>query len=194
MGFRIPPAPSGSEPVEIPAVVPSGAVGHAIRRDFAALIDLRDSDRFESDLLAWLMLWRLVRLARVGDRARQAGTNAVQPTLRRIREHLADGSLSPESLARSVGLSRRRLDQLFTQTVGKPVAACIRDRRRQLATDLLCHTSLPIALIGGQVGIPDPHAFNKFIHRTCAMSPSDVRNAECPQSRDRAKSAVDCRF
>ena len=97
--------------------------------------------------------------------------------LLRIRENIADPSLIPESLARSACLSRRRLDQVSVMHTGKPIGAWIRERRRQLAVELLSQTSLAIQDVGKQVGINDPHAFNKFIRRECGQSPTDIRSS-----------------
>jgi len=164
--------------VELPALIPPGPSAGMIRQDLVTIADLWESDRFESNLLAWLVLWRLARIARNTSRTQQDAETAVQMTLLRIRETIADPSLTPESLARAAGFSRRRLDQLFTQQLGKPVSAYIRARRKQLAVELLCQTSLKIQDIGAQVGIRDPHSFNKFIRRVCGLSPTALRTSD----------------
>jgi AraC-like DNA-binding protein len=174
--FRFPVESALAECVELPAIIPTGPHAATVRRDLDAIIDLRETDVFESELLARLTLWRLGRLARFAANAQQGGDAAVQATLERIRRDIADYRITPEALAEAVGLSRRRLDQLFTSIVGKPVSACIRDRRVQLAKDLLCQTALPIHLVSAQVGMPDPQAFNKFIRRYCGKSPTAVRS------------------
>ncbi len=163
------------EQVELPATIPSGVARDAIVHDLATVVDLRTSDRFESDLLAHLVLWRMVRLARLADRVKHDGSDLVQAALDEIREHIASYSLHPESLACQAGISRRRLDQLFVKVTGDTVAACIRNRRLQLAVDLLQHSDLPAYIIGEQVGIYDRHAFNKFIRHNCGKSPSALR-------------------
>jgi len=176
---------SVQELIELPALIPCGLLTNTMLRDFTAAIDLWESDRFESDLLSRLILWRLVRLSRMTEPAEQDRAGIIQETLKRIRQNLGNYSLTPDSLARIAGLSRRRLDQLFIQGVGKPVAVCIRDRRLQHAQYLLHQTSLPIRVIGMQVGFSDPHGFNKFIRRNCGMSPSVIRSAEHSRSEDK---------
>jgi len=173
--FQFAEAAASDDQVELPAVIPAGIARDSIARDLATVADLRASDRFESDLQAHLVLWRLVRLARLADRVKHGGTDTVQTVLDDIRVHIADYCLTPEALARHAGLSRRRLDQLFFKVTGETVAACIRKRRLQLAVDLLQHSDLPVYIIGEQVGIHDRHAFNKFIRHNCGKSPSAVR-------------------
>ena len=70
---------------------------------------------------------------------------------------------------------RRRLDQLFTRTVGRPVGGWIRDQRLARARQLLEATSIPIGAVGEAIGLGDPHQFNKFIRRACGVSPTALR-------------------
>jgi AraC-like DNA-binding protein len=175
MAFKFAPGLDESGLLELPAIIDPGPSAGMIRQELATIADLRETDRFESDLQAWLLLCRLARLARVTNRAEHDAAAVVQATLLRIRENVADASLTPESLARSAGLSRRRLDQLSVQQTEKPIGAWIRERRKQLAVELLCQTSLKMGDIGMQIGINDPHAFNKFIRRECGMNPTAIR-------------------
>ncbi len=176
--FRYPLEFPESALVELPAIIPCGPSVDMMRRDFAACMDLRETDRYESDLLARLLLWRLVRIARTVEAGHQDRAHIIEEVQKRIRENTADASLTPEALAEAVGYSRRRLDQLFVEFLGKPVSACIRDRRARLAEDLLRQSVLPIHLIGAQVGIPDRHGFNKFMRRNCGKSPTAIRTGE----------------
>ncbi len=176
--FRYPREFAESAVVELPAIFPSGPSAAIIHRDFAACMDLRETDRHESDLLARLLLWRLVRIARTAEAGHQDRAHIIEEVQKRIRENTADASLTPDALAEAIGYSRRRLDQLCVELLDKPVSACIRDRRAQLAEDLLRQSALPIHLIGAQVGIPDRHGFNKFMRRNCGKSPTAIRAGE----------------
>lgn len=173
--FRYGSVTTASNSVELPAIMPCGMSADAMLRDFAACMELRETDRLESDLLARLLLWRLVRIARTAEAGHQDRAHIIEELQRRIRENTADASLTPEALAEAVGYSRRRLDQLFAELLGKPVSACIRDRRAQLAEDLLRQSSLPIHAVGARVGIPDRHGFNKFMRRNRGLSPTAIR-------------------
>jgi AraC-like DNA-binding protein len=173
--FRYGSETAASDPIDLPAIMPAGPSATRMQRDFAACMDLRETDRIESDLLARLLLWRMVRIARTAEAGQQDRAHIIEEVQKRIRENTADASLTPDALAEAVGYSRRRLDQLCVEILGKPVSACIRDRRAQLAEDLLRQSALPIHLIGAQVGIPDRHAFNKFMRRNRGKSPTAIR-------------------
>ncbi len=173
--FRYPSESTPQEAFELPGVMPGGASIRTMRRDLARCMDLRETDRFESDLLARLILCRLARIARMGEAGDHSREQALRSVQRRIRENSADASLTPESLAEAVGYSRRRLDQIFAEQFGKPLSAYIRERRAQIAEELLRRSSLPIHTIGAQIGIPDPHSFNKFMRRNCGKSPTAIR-------------------
>lgn len=175
LAFRFERESELADCISLPAIIPCGQLATRMNHDLASVIDLRETDLHESDLLAQLILWRLVRLSRLADSSLEAGDGVVQYALKIMRETIDDDNLSARSLADSLNLSRRRLDQLFIKSTGKPVSACIRDRRVQMARDLLRHTALPINLVGRQVGIPDAHAFNKFVRRNCGASPTGLR-------------------
>jgi len=162
---------------DLAPVIPLGIEAAAMERDFSAAIALRDSDRAESDLLVWLILRRLARLTRELRGGGNTSIPVVQSVLDRIRRYLADADLTPEALAGTAGMSRRRLDQLFTKSVGHPVGFWIREQRLARARQLLEETSIPVSVVGSSVGLGDPHHFNKFIRRTCGLSPSEIRRA-----------------
>jgi AraC-like DNA-binding protein len=177
LAFRLAPGLDESGSLKLPAIIDPGPSAGMVRQELATIADLRDTDHFESDLQAWLLLCRLGRLARVANRSAHDAAAVVQAALLRIRENIADASLTPESLARSAGLSRRRMDQLFVKQTRKPIGAWIRERRKNLAIELLVRTSLKMRDIGLQIGVSDPHAFNKFIRRECDQSPTSIRDA-----------------
>ena len=176
--FRFPRGGKRTEgPVDLGPIIPLGIEAASVERDFSAAIDLRVSDRGESDLLIWLILRRLARLSREMGSGRATSASVVKSAMERIRRHLADSDLTPEALAGEAGLSRRRLDQLFSKAVGRPVGAWIREQRLTRAMRLLEETSIPVGRIGEVTGLGGPHQFNKFIRRTCGLSPTEVRSA-----------------
>jgi len=179
--FRFPRGGGRTEsPSDLAPVIPLGIEAALTERDFSAAIDLRVSDRDESDLLIWLILRRLARLTRETRSGRATSATVVKCAMERIRRHLADADLTPEALAGEAGLSRRRLDQLFTEAIGCPVAAWIREQRLARATRLLEETSIPIGVVGEVTGLGDPHQFNKSIRRATGLSPTEVRRGACP--------------
>jgi len=174
--FRFPRGGRRPEPpADLAPVIPLGVEAATIERDFSAAIDLCVSDPHESDLLIWLILRRLARLSRDMGSGRGSSASVVKCAMDRIRRHLVDSDLTPEALAGEAGLSRRRLDQLFTEAVGCPVAAWIREQRLARAARLLEETSIPIGVVGEVTGLGDPHQFNKSIRRATGLSPTEVR-------------------
>ncbi|MBC8101294.1 MAG: helix-turn-helix transcriptional regulator [Cytophagales bacterium] len=103
---------------------------------------------------------------------------AVQRVLQQIEMRLAE-TISVAELAREAGVSYSYLGRLFGETVGTTVVAYIRERRLQRAEHLLRHSTLPIKVIAGAVGIPDLHFFNKCLRRARGKSPRAIR-AEGP--------------
>lgn len=104
----------------------------------------------------------LVLLPLAAVRARDPYALRVDRTLARIAEKLADPGLDANTLAREEGISRRRLDELFVQLVGSPVAACITERRLLRAAELLrdsARHTLSVATIAQRVGFSDASYF-----------------------------------
>lgn len=104
----------------------------------------------------------LVLLPLAARRAQDPYTLRVDRTLARIGEKLADPQLDANTLAREEGISRRRLDELFVQLVGSPVAACITERRLLRAAELLrdsARHTLSVATIAQRVGFSDASYF-----------------------------------
>ena len=99
LAFRFASGMGDSASLELPAIIDPGPSAGTVRQELASIADLRETDRFESDLQAWLLLCRLARLARITSRAQHDAVTVVQATLLRIRENIADVSLTPESLA-----------------------------------------------------------------------------------------------
>ena len=168
---------SGNGDSLLPAIIACGLSSKSIINDLKKMIDCKETDPHESDLLARLWLWRLIKLSQVSDSFTIDSQSCIQKCLQSIRENFSYPGLSSEALASECSLSRRRLDQLFNREMGKTVSQCIRDRRLDWAQNLIQQTQLPIHIIGEQVGIPDRQVFNKFIKRYLGKSPTDLRDA-----------------
>jgi AraC-like DNA-binding protein len=96
-----------------------------------------------------------------------------------IRQHLADLSLSPGSVAAAHHISTRYLHRLFEQHE-TTAAAFIRGQRlercrRDLADPALAH--LPIQAIAGRWGLPHPAAFSRAFRETYGASPRGYRHS-----------------
>ena len=86
-------------------------------------------------------------------------------------EALLPGSISIAQVAADIGCSHAHLARAFRATMGCSVVAHVRQRRLTRATHLLRASTLPIAEIARQVGVPDLHAFNKLMRRELGLAP-----------------------
>lgn len=129
--------------------------------------------RARSEALLWQILWLISDLA-PGEK--QQGAN---PTLLSAVERIEQGSggeLRVAEIAHEVGISQIHLARLFKQAFGSTVVAYIRKRRMEIAARLLRETDLPVKAVAVEVGIPDPHHFNKTFRRELGRPPSALRN------------------
>lgn len=104
----------------------------------------------------------------------------VDPRLWQVLQHLHDHLAEPlgvPDLAAVAGLSASRLQHLFAAQLGTTVMAHVEARRMERARLLLEITDLPIGIIAGQVGFPDPLYFSTRFRRRHGVSPMAWR--EC---------------
>ncbi len=123
----------------------------------------------------WDVLWRLTC-----DLAAQPDAPpARHPALAHVMDAIDDRIVDPlqvSDLADEAGLSQTHLNRLFRSAIGMTVSEYLRVRRLELAKHLLTHTTLPIKSVAVQVGIPDPHHFNKLVRRYTGTAPSRLRH------------------
>ncbi len=103
----------------------------------------------------------------------------VRSALAFIESQLSDRTLTADRISKVQGISRRRLDQIMTQSVGAPVTALIWIRRlTQAAADLLDpkSASRTVSEIAFAAGFEDPSSFH-----TCFPAPLSVRTERMAQ-------------
>ncbi|HSL70735.1 MAG TPA: helix-turn-helix domain-containing protein [Longimicrobiales bacterium] len=108
-----------------------------------------------------------------GDHDRQ------RAALTEIEEHLGEHALCAQFLAARVGLSRRRLDEIFVKHFGRPVTAYIWERRLERARDMLhddCHAGQTITQIALSVGFEDASHFSRVFKNRFGTAPSIWRS------------------
>lgn len=82
-----------------------------------------------------------------------------------------------EEWARRAGKSRRAYERAFSEEAGcTPYEFLLRLRERE-AKQLLKESTLSIARIGEEVGLPDPQRFSAFFKKRVGMAPSEWRRA-----------------
>lgn len=102
----------------------------------------------------------------------------VRDALAFIESQLSDRTLTADRVAKAQGISRRRLDQIMTQSLGAPVTALIWMRRlTQAATDLLDpkYASRTVSEIAFAAGFEDPAHFTRAFRRRYQRAPSEWR-------------------
>lgn len=100
---------------------------------------------------------------------------AVQRVQACISGALDDPTLSPGWLARHLGRSTSGLSRQFRQATGGTIQACIRQRRLDLARQLLTTTSLSVAEVARRCGFIDATYFSRLVRQHCGRSPREVR-------------------
>lgn len=83
-----------------------------------------------------------------------------------------------DKLARSCGLSRSRMAELFRKQVGVPPIVFLEAQRLRRARELLKHSSLSLAEIAGQTGFASPFYLSLRFKKHFGISPRDYRNQE----------------
>jgi AraC-like DNA-binding protein len=153
----------------VPAMQQLGARFADFDRGLREAIAWFAGERRRSDARLWDLLWSLASAAS-GER---------HPLVERARsliELRLGAPIAVATLARELGCSHNHLTRLFRSELGASVAGWIRSRRAQRARHLLLNTSMPIAEIAAEVGIPDPHHFNKVIRRELGKAPRVIRD------------------
>lgn len=80
-------------------------------------------------------------------------------------------------LAERVGLSERRLGELFREATGTTAFAWLREQRFQLACHLLAQGALDIQEIASEVGYGSASNFTAMFRERLGVTPSDYRQA-----------------
>ncbi|MFI6326383.1 helix-turn-helix domain-containing protein [Nonomuraea sp. NPDC050556] len=120
----------------------------------------------------WTVLWRVAHLTALDQPGR--AHPAVAAAFAHIEANLGD-QLTVPGVARVAGVSHNHLTRLFRAETGDTVVAYIRRRRMDRARHLLRESTLPIASIAAEIGIPDLQAFNKTCRRELGAAPRVVR-------------------
>jgi transcriptional regulator GlxA family with amidase domain len=112
---------------------------------------------------------------RMALRARIGGNHPkLVAAIDRMEENLED-PLSPDELAQSVGLSRRQLERLFRQHIGRSPTQYYLELRLQRARLLLIQTDLPVVDVAVACGFVSASHFSKSYHQQFDHAPRDER-------------------
>lgn len=104
--------------------------------------------------------------------------------LRRIEQDHADPDLSPEVVARQVGISKRYLQTLLAAS-GTSFVAELNATRLERASEILADQRLanvPIAEVAYRTGFLDPAYFTRLFRKRFGITPREWRGGHAPQS------------
>jgi AraC-like DNA-binding protein len=161
------PAPGPADRA-IPAMQLMGGRYGAFDLALREAVEWHASEPRRADARLWDMLWSLSTPA-------SGGPHPLVERARRLIELRLGSPIAVAALARELGCSHNHLIRLFVAELRSTPAAWIRHRRAARARNLLTRTSMPIAEIAAEVGIPDPHHFNKVVRRELGASPRALR-------------------
>ncbi|CAA6691210.1 MULTISPECIES: substrate-binding domain-containing protein [unclassified Lentimonas] len=98
-----------------------------------------------------------------------------QEAINLLHEHLSDPELEMESIAQSIGVSRRVLEIAVKEQLSTSPYQILSKARLERAQQLLKTTKLPIMEVGTQCGYPEPHHFSAWFKKQCGCSPKAYR-------------------
>ena len=105
--------------------------------------------------------------------------NRVIYALRAIDSRFTDPNLTVVRLAKEVRLSPSQLRRLMKSRTGASPKRRILERRFRLAKQLLETTFLSVKEVMAAVGVRDATQFSKAFKRSCGLSPTEHRRANC---------------
>jgi AraC-like DNA-binding protein len=168
-------------PADVPLFepIPVGFVPNELTT-FTAIFDLLRQPVFERRILGsatfasllytWLSTWKT-----------ETDASPAQQTVWKVIElmhgHVETG-WTVESMAESVCVGVRRLNQLFHGVVGTSPKQYFDDLRLQRAVVLLQGGTLTIAQTAGRLGFDDPYYFSRWIRARLGCPPSKVAKHE----------------
>ena len=92
-----------------------------------------------------------------------------------IRKH-ASQPMQIEDLGRMVGVSRRQLERLFRETLGRTPGAEIQRLRLERARELLAQSDLPIADVAAACGFGTPEYLATLFKKATGLTPLRYRS------------------
>lgn len=141
---------------------------------FDEIVSTLERDQSPARLLATAgMAWRMLTQLAVDRRLPEQG-EPLERALNYLEERV-DGAIRVPELAALVGVSSSHLSALFRVATGGGVLAHHTALKMARARQLLDTTTLPIAEVGREVGMPDQFYFSRQFRRTHGMSPSAYR-------------------
>ena len=168
------PTDAASGSISIPAIQDLGQDFGRMEQSMEEGIACFTTSRQRAEVRLWDILWQLC------DQPvpHLLPLKAYPSSYEKAKDIIADRLNMPISvaeLAAEVGVSHNQLTRLFRADRGRTVVGYIREQRMERARHLLLHTTLPIKIVGEQVGYEDPSFFSKTFHATFGAPPISLR-------------------
>lgn len=93
-----------------------------------------------------------------------------------ISENLTDPALSERSIAESIGISASYLTTLFRRQTQKTPTAYIREKRLQMAAELLRSTEMSVREVSDACGFGSIETFHRAFKTEYGMPPGELKN------------------
>lgn len=168
--FTFTPVESERDLVALPLKTNLGDEGYFWEMNFRKALNRVQLSRTSVQVVVGALLWA------VAEPGHQVERNLhVEKAEQLIEEQLCT-ALRIGAIAKELHVSQSQLNRLFLAVHGRTPSQFLRDRRSQLAHRLLTETTLPIKAIARDCGIPDLHAFNRFVRLRLGHSPRDIRS------------------
>lgn len=135
--------------------------------------------------IIWNLLWRIAQPVTAID-----ANPFIELAVKWVDDHIKE-KISIKELAAAMDISHNHLIRHFRQELGITPVQYVRQRRSELARELLTNTTKPIKSIAHAVGVPDLHSFNRLIRECLGMSPRQVRRARRELDYFRARKLED---
>lgn len=123
-------------------------------------------------------LARLLGLARLGTRAREARARRTEDKILRVMESLRAApqqNPSVEEMARRAGMSAGHFSELFRRRTGSPPQTFLIRLRLQMACRILEQEQESIERTANRVGYEDAYYFSRLFRKHLGVSPSRFR-------------------
>lgn len=131
--------------------------------------------------VTWNLLWRIAQPMSAID-----ANPFVDLSIKWIEQRIQQ-KIAIKDLAAAMEISHNHLIRHFRQELGITPVQYVRQRRAEIARELLTNSTKSIKSIAHEVGVPDLHSFNRLIRECLGMSPRQVRRARMELDYFRAR-------
>lgn len=169
--FTFVPCEMDRDRVSLPVLSRLGHEGPVWDQTFRKGLNRQILSRTSIQATVYALLWSISQ-----PESRVPANVFVERAEELMRSRLSE-PLRIAEIAAEVGISQSQLARLFIQAHGLTPLQFLLDERARLARRLLSQTTIPIKQVARSCGLPDPHAFNRFVNDRLGSSPRKVRAA-----------------